>query len=112
MSVFSRVAFGDRSPRLSTSSLVSSTTSSTTSTTCSANASGSGSSTREPLIVAPGRVDVPADEMREYIEELVQAPQGEFVQPHEILLPNLVAMTYRGTLSFSPQTPKETIYAG
>ncbi|KAF5363783.1 hypothetical protein D9756_000096 [Leucocoprinus leucothites] len=89
----------------------SNSTISTISTTSSANTSSSGSSTREPGIVAPGWVDVPTDEIREPIEQLVQVPQGEFVQPHEILLPNLVAMTYRGTLSFNPRTLKEMIYA-
>ncbi|KAJ3574691.1 hypothetical protein NP233_g1600 [Leucocoprinus birnbaumii] len=66
---------------------------------------------REAIIVAPGWVDVPTDEIREPIEQLIQVPQGEYVEPHEILLPNLVAMTYKGTLSFHLRTLKEMIYA-
>ena len=50
------------------------------------------------------------DEIRDIVEQLVQVPQGISVQPHEILLPNLTAMTYRGALSFSPKVLKETIY--
>ncbi|KAF9449043.1 hypothetical protein P691DRAFT_759383 [Macrolepiota fuliginosa MF-IS2] len=62
-------------------------------------------------IVAPGWVDVPTDEVREPVEQVVEVPEGEWVEPQEILLPNLVAMTYKGTLSFSPKTLKETLLA-
>jgi len=61
-------------------------------------------------------VDVPRrddgdDEIRDVVEQVVQIPLGGSIPPHEILLPNLTAMTYRGALSFTPRVLKETIYA-
>jgi len=61
-------------------------------------------------------VDVPRrddgdDEIRDVVEQVVQIPLGGSIPPHEILLPNLIAMTYRGALSFTPRVLKETIYA-
>lgn len=72
--------------------------------------SGSGTSS-EAVILAPGWVDVPTDEIREVVEQVVDVPEGEWVEPQEILLPNLVAMTYKGALSFSPKVLKETLLA-
>ncbi|KXN88994.1 hypothetical protein AN958_06456 [Leucoagaricus sp. SymC.cos] len=65
----------------------------------------------DPLIVAPGWVDVPMDEIREVVERQVEVPEGEWVDPQEILLPNLIAVTYRGTLTFTPQVLKDMIHA-
>ena len=61
-------------------------------------------------------VDVPrrddgGDEIRDVVEQVVQIPLGGSIPPHEILLPNLTAITYRGALSFTPRVLKETIYA-
>jgi hypothetical protein len=77
----------------------------------SSGESSSGSHSNEALIIAPGWVDVPTDEIREVVEQLVEVPNGEYVEPQEILLPNLAAMTYRGMLSFSPQVLKDTLLA-
>jgi len=56
----------------------------------------------------PGIVN---NEIRDVVERLVQIPPGGSVPPHEILLPNLTAMTYRGALSFTPKVLKEAVYA-
>jgi hypothetical protein len=43
---------------------------------------------------------------------LVEVPEGERVEPRGILLTNLSVMTYRGTLSFTPQEVlKDTLLA-
>lgn len=51
------------------------------------------------------------DEIRDVVEQVVQISLGGSVPLHEVLLPNLTAMTYRGALSFTPKVLKETIYA-
>lgn len=65
----------------------------------------------DSVILGPGWVDVPTDEVRDVVEQVVEVPEGEWVEPQEILLPSLVVMSYRGTLSFSPKTLKETLLA-
>ncbi|EKM79787.1 hypothetical protein AGABI1DRAFT_127469 [Agaricus bisporus var. burnettii JB137-S8] len=73
----------------------------------SAASGGSGG----PVIISPGWVEGPRDEIREPAEQEVEVPEGEWVEPHEILLPNLLVMSYKGTLSFTPQVLKDTLLA-